>query len=109
MRKISRHIFQTSAVCCLFLLIVLAAPPSAAASSAVDAGARIDIYEQYGLESGHSDTGSPKDYRYGHAPFLLTGGRTDVTGHVGKSDWYGKPNCLAQGGCCLFAHAHAIE
>ena len=109
MRKMSRHVFQTSAVCCLFLLIVLAAPPSAAVSSAVDAGARIDIYEQYGLESGHSDTGSPKDYRYGHAPFLLTGGRTDVTGHVGKSDWYGKPNCLAQGGCCLFAHAHAIE
>ena len=28
---------------------------------------------------------------------------------MAKWNWYGKPNCLAQGGCCLFAHAHAIE
>ena len=94
---------------CVILFTALALFSPALSLASVDAPSRIDIYPQYGLEGGHGDTGSPWDYRYGHAPFLLTGGRTDVTGHVGLSDWYGKPNCLAQGGCCLFAHAHAIE
>ena len=93
----------------LFLLSLPAVLLPSPARAAADARARIDIYEQYGLEDGRGDTGSPWDYRYGHDPFLLTGGRTDVTGHVGRSNWYGKPNCRAQGGCCLFAHAHAIE
>ena len=94
---------------CLITAVLLLLFAPADAFAAVAAPDRIDIFDQYGLEEGRGDNGDPWDYKYGHAPFLLTDGRTDITGHVAKWNWYGKPNCLAQGGCCLFAHAHAIE
>lgn len=85
-------------VVAVLMLLSILLPYTAIA--ATDASSRITVYSQYKKSSGKYY------YSYENGFGLRDGTIVSSSSVPGLS---GQKDCLAQGGCCLFSYAHAIQ
>lgn len=91
---------KKSLVALVAVLMLLSILLPCTAVAATDASSRITVYSQYKKSSG-------KYYYSYENGFGLRDGTIVSSSSV--SGLSGQKDCLAQGGCCLFSYAHAIQ